>query len=134
MTLNNQSNDSDLQKLMSGVKSSPRMILRDDPIGSYWGKGDNGQRTLERVYADGDNYWAITTEELQAIQDGILKARIDELRNFDPFFKGDHSKCPDKMTCIGYQNAQCDFENECEIRVYDLQSQLTKSPKEGEDV
>lgn len=58
--------EDELEKLISSVKSHGRMILRDDPIGSYWEK-DDGERKLVRLYADGDNYWAITTEELNRI-------------------------------------------------------------------
>lgn len=67
MTQPNNPLPSELDKLISTIKSCSRMILRDDPIGSYWTKDDDGKKVLERIYADGDNYWAITTEELKKI-------------------------------------------------------------------
>lgn len=51
------------------------------------------------------------------ISQEAAKARIDELKNFEPLFKGDHSKCPDPRNCIGYQNAESDFDNEKELRL-----------------
>lgn len=57
----------EFRKLISSVRSSQRMILRDDPIGSVWKMGDGGKRELVRIHADGDNYWAITTEELDQL-------------------------------------------------------------------
>ena len=45
------------------------------------------------------------------------EGQIDELSMFEPFFNGDHSKCLDTRGCIGYQNAQSDYNNEREIRL-----------------
>lgn len=50
----------------------------------------------------------------------IADKQAEELERFEPFFKGDHSKCPDPRTCIGYENARNDFDNEKAIRIAEL--------------
>ncbi len=66
-----------IDELIAKIKSPNRMILRDDPIGAIWEKDEDGKKTLKRLYAEGDNYWAITTEELALISDQVAKARIE---------------------------------------------------------
>ena len=66
----------------------------------------------------------ITTREQQV----ATEARIDEREHTKLPFTGDHSECPDKRTCIGYQNAESDLYNENLIRIAEL-----KAPKEVED-
>lgn len=51
------------------------------------------------------------------------EARIDELEAFNPL-QTDHSNCPMPMTCIGYENAVSDFDNEKEIRLAELREVL----------
>jgi hypothetical protein len=58
-----------------------------------------------------------------------LLAQKAELESFDPMFKGDHSKCLDPRSCIGYQNAQSDFDNEKEIRLTELKRELENGRK-----
>ena len=68
---------------------------------------------------------AAHTQAKQAILRLQDLARIDELQNTKPPFGGDHSECPEPMTCIGYQNAESDLYNESLNRI----AQLT--PKEN---
>lgn len=81
--------------------------------GEFFGSGPSGQimkeaKTALTLY--------INKEKAKA----ELVGRIDELKNFEPFFDGDHSKCLDPKTCIGYGNAESDFINEREIRLAQL--------------
>jgi hypothetical protein len=56
------------------------------------------------------------------------EARFDELTNFNlPQY--DHSKCPDPKTCIGYMNAESDFDNEKELRLAALQGPIQGDSK-----
>lgn len=58
-----------------------------------------------------------------------VEARVDELTTFNlPQY--DHSKCIDKRSCIGYQNAQSDFDNEKEIRLAELQALMPFSTQD----
>ena len=70
-----------MEELIKQIKSERRMILREDPIGAIWERDENGKSVLRRLHADGDNYWAITSEELAQIQAHyeakIVDARID---------------------------------------------------------
>lgn len=51
------------------------------------------------------------------------EARIEELKAFDPLQRI-HDDCPLPLTCVGYGNAESDFDNEKEIRLNKLQSQV----------
>jgi hypothetical protein len=55
------------------------------------------------------------------------RVRAQELDDFKPFYKGNHSQCIDKMSCIGYQNAQSDFDNEKALRLAQLRQQQEKN-------
>lgn len=46
-------------------------------------------------------------------------SRLAELRAFEPLQRT-HDKCLDPRSCIGYQNAASDFDNEKEIRLTQL--------------
>jgi hypothetical protein len=48
-----------------------------------------------------------------------LEARRDELLNFDPLMH-DHNLCIMPTTCVGYQNAESDWQNERNIRIAEL--------------
>lgn len=62
-------------------------------------------------------------EAKAAINTLLVEARKDELIDFNlPQY--DHSKCIDKKTCIGYENAQSDFDNEKELRIAELEAEL----------
>lgn len=50
----------------------------------------------------------------------IEAARINELENFNPFWMTDHIYCPVAETCVGYQNALSDFDNEKALRLKEL--------------
>lgn len=60
-------------------------------------------------------------------EQAVIEGKIEELTAWEPLFKGDHRTCINYPEgCVGYMNAQSDFDNEKEIRIAELQSQLNK--------
>jgi hypothetical protein len=58
----------------------------------------------------------------EAVRPALVAAASNELKAFEPLQR-DHSKCIDAHTCIGYQNAASDFDNEKQIRLDQLNTQ-----------
>ncbi len=66
-------------------------------------------------------------DELKAaLQSHIADQVREAIQKFEPFFTGDHSKCPNPMTCIGYENARSDFDNEKAILLESLKGDTKK--------
>lgn len=73
------------------------------------------------VIEDGQKYYTFKNREVDAIMGIIDEAVLKTLEKWNPLYDGDHSACIDKMSCIGYQNARSDFDNEKEILIAALQ-------------
>lgn len=88
------------------------LAILDEMDFKLTGTPKHWEKTPERI--------AIENEAVQQLKGLLVDARIDELTNFNlPEY--DHTKCIDKMTCIGYESAQSDFDNEKELRLAALQ-------------
>lgn len=83
-----------------------------------------------RVVPDSSAARQLEREVKNALQEkyheGELKGRIAERKVTELPFDGDHSKCLDKHSCIGYQNAASDLYNENLLRIAELESQLER--------
>lgn len=100
----------------------PAESAKTEPLGELARGVDN---QIEQIIRSNINANLIHYDRiLDLVQDLsalITQQRIDELENFEPLFKGNHSKCPDPTgSCIGYQNAESDFYNEKQIRLSKL--------------
>lgn len=80
----------------------------------------NERSVLEMLYGEK----ADQIEEL--IHQRELEAKIEERKITKLPFTGDHSKCVDHRNCTGYMNAESDLANENELRIAELQEQLSK--------
>lgn len=84
---------------------------------------DKAVQQAHDAYPDGDYV------HKDMVDRAVREARVDELNNFNlPEY--DHSKCIDIHSCIGYQNAQSDFDNEKESRIFALHLQDNQGEEE----
>lgn len=67
-------------------------------------------------------------QQKAAIQRYALSVAREELEKFEPLQRN-HDKCIDSMSCIGYQNAASDFDNEKEIRLAELDTRIAGEGK-----
>ena len=65
--------------------------------------------------------------DIPEVRDAILRVVEAALEEINTKLIKDHSKCPIKMSCIGYENAKCDLENETEAILLSL-----RGDKEGD--
>lgn len=56
----------------------------------------------------------VIAEYIESRENALIDEFVEDVRNWNPFFTGDHSKCPSPENCIGYQNAESDFDYEKE--------------------